>query len=462
MRNLLFLLMLLGSLNLKAQTNYKTLQIIDDVEIAWDQLWNASNQFYTLETTEYNELVMYESSTNAYMNERKKLLKKLEQVKKRIDVESAGLIIEHYKDTLYKKIESGVSDDEILKYATLYLSLLPKRDVPQRVNVYTKILLPIYVKLEDLKEIHYIGKYLYNEGCKNKNNILLEASQKAFDKYLSLKAAKFVAKDDITGLWMSLGDKKSPLYMLNIQNLTDTTHIAILNPYGAINFPSTRFVSMLKYDTNEHLKLHFTHTQFKQGMSAEAVASAGNMVNDISQSVVRNVNKIPDLSAGAQIGTSVGATLFSGLMMMALSNSSVNVKTNILIDMDIEPTDDSNLLRAKIKKTKEQYKSNVSYPNVTVERKSLFLRRVYPDDEPFFVKGRKCMVIGDASRLAFLHREYYNIYKNYNRHRVSHRAIKYTPWFILASFGSIPYLVSDHSRYNNLVYKRIKRYYENK
>ena len=455
------LLFVIGRAN--AQIDNQTLEIMDQIETSWNSLWRASSPFAKLEATEFGELALPEEAPNTYMKTRKKLLKLFEKSKKRISKGDREQILARFKDKLYSTIESGAIDQMILRDAHLYLQLLPLEEIKQRTDIYTNILLPIYYDQGNLKEIHYIARLLLKESetTYDPENYLLKCAEEAMAQYNELKAGKTDLTGDLSGMWVSMSDKKYPKYMLTIHD-ADSALLAILHPFVKKNsVHPKRFIVPVRYDSLDHMKLFFTNTLFRQGMDASTVQHLGGMANNIGETMVRSVNQSATASLGAQLGVTAGASLLSGLMMWALSNASVNTNTNTYIDMDLTPGEDTNQLKAEVKSKIELYKSNNSVPKTTIDRSTVEFRRIFPDDELFFVKGRKCMVLGNPSRQAYLNREYYEPYAGYNSHRKSHQFIKNAPWYIFYNYAVIiPYLVSDHGNYNKKIYQQMKKRYE--
>lgn len=463
MRKILFIICLLLSFGkVKAQVNDNVLQIADEIDAVWDNMWLSSSPLAKLEATEYGELAIPQFAPNAYMKHRHKLQKMFDKSFQKAKGEDQKVLVDYFNRRLQQTIASGAVDQTILKEALLYLRLLPKEEIRQRTNIYESILLPIYYDHGDLKEIHYIAKMLEAEGLStyDPENHLLRVAEEALAQYGELKERRRSEKRDLTGLWVSVTHEKLPKYLLRIHE-TDSAVLAILHPYSKKNSEHPKqFVTAVRTDSLHQMKLFFTNTQFKQGMDEGTVKHLGGMVNDMGESIVRNVNKAPNLSVGAQLGAQLGATLFSGLMMMALNASSVNTNTNTYIDITLAQTENFDQLNSEVKSKIEIFKSNSSVPTLATERNNYKFQRIYPDDELFFVKGRKCMVLGNPSRLAYLNKDYYNkIYADYTAHRSSHRIIKHVPWYILCTpyYCFIPYVLSDHGHYNKKVFNQIKK-----
>ncbi len=465
MKKILIAVLLLFAIEqAEAQTDNKMLQILDQVEATWNNLWRASSPFAKLEATEFGELALPAEAPNTYMKNRKKLMKLFEKSQKKISEENREQVLDYFKRKLYSTIESGAVDQMILRDAHLYLQLLPSKEIKQRTDIYTNILLPIYYEQGNLKEIHYIARLLHKESetTYDPENRLRLCAEEAMAQYNKLKAAQTGPNGDLSGLWVSMNDKKYPKYMLTIHD-ADSALLAILHPFVKKNSEHPkRFIVPVRYDSLEHMRLFFTNTQFRQGMDASTVQHLGGMANSIGETMVRSVNQSATASLGAQLGVTAGASLISGLMMWALSNASVNTNTNTFIDLDLTPGEDTNQLKAEVKSRIELYKSDKSVPKTTIDRSTVDFRRIFPDDELFFVKGRKCMVLGNPSRQAYLNEEYYKPYAGYSSHRKSHQFIKNAPWYIFSNFYAwiIPYAVSDHGNYNKKIYKQMKKRYE--
>lgn len=462
MRRVLVLIWLLFAvLHVKAQDEMRILSATDNVEAAWEKLWKASGPLARLQATEYGELFIPAQEPNKYMKARKQHLKLFDKSIKKIQPEDYEAVVEHFREKLYTTISSEAPDHKILSDANLYLKLLPEKEVQQRVNIYRNIILPIYYDRGELREIHYIASMLQYEQEQKyaPDDEVLALSKEAMAQYEELKTKRSTSGDDLTGMWVSMNEGKLPKYLLGIHD-ADSTLLAVLQPYDKRDYTDPRkFISMVRYDSLERIKLFFTNTEFRQGMSEAAVAGAGNMVSGISEGMVKGLAKNPNISAGGMEGVQLGANLFSGLMMLALSSSSANTNTNTYIDMTLTPTDDHNRMKVETKSKIEAYQSNKAVPKITNERLNVNFQRIAPDEDLLFMKGRKGMVVGYPARQAYMDKEYYKFFKTYRKHLASHRTIKNAPWYILYTYAMIPYLTSDHGRYNKKIYQQMKQKY---
>lgn len=461
-RVLIVILLLFAAPHVKAQDETRVLLAADNVEAAWEKVWKASGPFARLQSTEYGELFIPAQAPNKYMKARKQYLKLFEKSIKKIKPEDYQAVVEHFREKLYTTISSDAPDRKILSDANLYLKLLPDKEVQQRVDIYRNIILPIYYDRGELREIHYIASMLqYEQDLKYApDDEVLALCKEAMAQYEELKKQRSTSGDDLTGMWVSMNEGKLPKYLLGIHD-ADSALLAVLQPYNKKNSTDPRkYISLVRYDSLERIKLFFTNTEFRQGMSEAAVAGVGNMVSGISEGVVKGLAKNPNISAGGMMGAQLGASLFSGLMMLAMSSSSANTNTNTYIDMTLMPTDDHNRMKVETKSKIESYQSNNSVPKIYNERLNVNFQRIAPDEDLLFMKGRKGMVVGFPARQAYMDKEYYKFFKTYRKHLTSHRAIKNTPWYITYNyFIVIPYVTSDHGRYNKNIYKQMKEKY---